>query len=546
MIFEQYLAIDYGTSYIKGILFKEVLGSVSILRKESLKLVRFQSDEGDEYEYNIVRFIQSFFPEESNFIINLPLDKTFIRDIVVPLDNEKAIKEIIPFEVENLVPFPIEDMVIQGSISHLDKELSRVITFSSHHNDVERSALPFSKGDITLKCISSDSFSLSVPIKALYGKLINENNLAQLDIGGKVSIFNLINKGKLSHSRFFTGGGDRITQKIMNLLKIGIEEAEEIKHSINFSITNPDPVLVENFLKQYNFKRQILDEILLIINDSLKTIAAELLKSIYNIRIPDRPVLIYLSGGGTYFQDIEKVLQEITGFSFRRYDFLESNDELYLNCIAMGYHYRLKNSEKINFISVDFSKKINKNSFRYSLFKPHLILTGVSIFILILLYIFSIYQDKKVLDMNNQLLRERFKVGFGRELSEDDDVMTEAIAEVNKQKKKSEIVRLFLSKESILDIMNDVTNNFPSKEELDFVLEQFAFDGVNGNEVHIYGKVNEFSDLGIIQSSLEKSKMFKNIEIQNKRLIQNVTKLRVSFKIKLELVSGSEQDKKRK
>jgi general secretion pathway protein L len=114
MYYNQYLAIDYGTTHIKGILFRQVLGSVTILRHESLQIVSLPEKQSDEYEYNIVRFIQSFFPEESNFLINIAMDNLFIRDLVIPLNSEKAIKEILPFEVENVVPFPIETMVVQG------------------------------------------------------------------------------------------------------------------------------------------------------------------------------------------------------------------------------------------------------------------------------------------------------------------------------------------------------------------------------------------------------------------------------------------------
>ena len=543
MIFEQYLVIDYGTSYIKGILYKEILGSVSILRRESLKLVRFQADEGDEYEYNIVRFMQSFFPEESNFIINLPLDKVFIRDIVVPLGNEKAIKEIIPYEVENVVPFPIEDMVIQGSISNLEKEASRVITFSSHQNDVERAAIPFSRNDISLKCMSSDPYTLSIPMKNHFGKLILDNYTAQLDIGGKVSIFNLISKGKLTHSRFFPGGGDRITEKLMKILKIGMEEAEELKHSIDFSIHSPEPAQINDYIRKFGLKREDYDLIHNIIIETIKMISSELLKSIHTIRASERPVSIYLSGGGSLFKDIEKILNEMTGYQFKRYDFLELNNELYINSLAMGYHYRVKKNDRINFITDVFSKRLNKNSFQFSAFKLHFILTGISLLVLTTIFIISVINDQKVLSRNNEALRKKFKEGFGRELTEEDDVMSEALTEVNRQKKKSEIVRLFLSKDSILDILLELHQDFPSKEEFSFALEQFTY---SDNEVHIYGKVDEYSDLGTLQSALEKSNMFKNVEIQNKRLIQGVTKLRVSFKIKMELVSGSEGQEKSK
>lgn len=541
MIYEQYLAIDYGTSYIKGVLYKEILGSVTILRSESLKLVRFESDKGDEYEYNIVRFIQSFFPEETTFIINIPLDKIFIRDIVVPLGNEKAVREVIPFEVENVVPFPIEDMVVQGTISRIETEATRVITFSSHNIDVEKSAIPFSRSDITLKCMSTDPITLSAPGKYFYTKTIHETHYGQLDIGGKVSIFNILERGRLIHSRFFAGGGDFITDKIRKLLRMSPEEAEDFKHSIKFSIYEPSEDEIENLRKRFIISEENINEILNLIKDSIKEIANEVLKSIHTIRSSERPLTIFLSGGGSLFKDTEKILFDLTGFVYKRYDFLDIDDELYNNCVSMSYHYRLRKNEQVNFLTEEFSKRLNKNNFKFSDFKTHIILLGLSLGILSSVFLISILNDKKKIQSQEEVLRERFKQGFGRELTEEDDVMAEALSEVKKEQKKSEIVRLFLGKESILDLIFEITNLFPPKEELNFVLEQFTYDG---NEIHIYGKVDEFSDLGTLQNALERSRLFKNIDVQNKRLIQGVTKLRVSFKIKLEIANVSEKSPK--
>lgn len=541
MIYEQYLAIDYGTSYIKGILYKEILGSVTILRSESLKLVRFQSDEGDEYEYNMVRFIQSFFPEESSFIINLPLDKIFIRDIIVPLGNEKAVREVIPFEVENVVPFPVEEMVVKGSIGRMESEVTRVITFSAHNSEVEKSAIPFSRSNISLKCISADPISISSLGRYYFGKTIQEEYFGQLDIGGKVSIFNLMEKGKLIHSRFFAGGGDFITERIRKQLKLSLEEAEDLKHSINFSIYEPDPEQLEEFRKRHFLSEEIVNELITVIKESIKDISNEMMKSIHTIRSSERPLVIFLSGGGSLFKDTEKILFDLTGFPYRRYNFLEMNQEVFINCISMGYHYRGRKQEQLNFLTEEFSKKLNKNNLKLSNFKAHIILLFLSFTILSGVFILGIVNDKKKIDHQEILLRERFKQGFGRELSEEDDVMAEALSEVKKEQKKSEIVRLFLNKESILDILFELNTLFPAKEEFNFVLEQFTYDGA---EIHIYGKVDEFSDLGNLQSALEKSRLFKNIEVQNKRLIQGVTKLRVSFKIKMELLSGSEKPTK--
>ncbi len=84
-----------------------------------------------------------------------------------------------------------------------------------------------------------------------------------------------------------------------------------------------------------------------------------------------------------------------------------------------------------------------------------------------------------------------------------------------------------------MDLLNEATEQFPSSEVLPFVLDQFNFDE---NEIQIYGRVNEFGEIGIIQAALEKSEKFTNIQVLNKRLITGVNKYKVSFKIKMDIV----------
>ncbi len=550
MFANQYLAIDYGTSYIKGVLYKEVFGNISILRSENLKIVKLGIDEGDEYEYNIVRFIQSFFPEESNFILNLPLEKLFIRDIVIPIGSdvsrfgaEKVIRESMPYEVENVVPFPIEEMVVQGNIWKIEKESSMLVTFSVHISDVEKSALPFNRRDINLKCISTDPYTLSCIPKLYFGKGAVEQYIGQLDIGGKVCIFNLSYRGSLIHSRFFSGGGDFITEKIQTLLGLSLEEAEELKHSIDFSIYEPTEEEIEVFRKKFSLQKEQVEKILQMIQENLKKIALEVSKSLHTLHSSERPSYIFLSGGGTVFKGIDKYLFDLTGISFKYYDFLELQNPQFVNILSIGYHYHIPDTEKVNFLTSDLAKKLNKNFFRLSYYYPHLILLSISLIILLSVFIMGIIIDKQKIEQSNLALRERFKQGFGRELKEDEDPISVATSEVNKEKKKSEIVRLFLSKPSILDIIYEISILFPPKEEFNFVLEQFTYDG-DGNAVYIDGRVDDFADIGPIQTALEKSTLIKNIDVQNKRLIQGATKLRVAFKLKLDLANTEKTSQK--
>ncbi|MDZ4726736.1 MAG: cell division protein FtsA [Leptospira sp.] len=531
--FDQYLAIDYGSTFLKGVLFKKVLGKVTILRTETLPVVHLDENEGDPYEYNIVRFIQSFFPEENRFLLNLGIHNLFVRDLSIPLATEKAIQEVLPFEIENLVPYPMEELEVIGKTWRLGKEVSEVICFNVHHSELNRALKPFAKGDLQLSCLSLDSFVISSIISKHHNLLIHEKTVLQLDIGGKYSILNIVQEGKLRHTRQIYMGGNEITEEISKILKIDFIEAETIKQAINFSVFSEkeDLDLEEKFISKYHISALQLKSIKKLIFNKIDAIIHEMENSIFSLSEMERPSLVLLSGGGSLFKGLLEQIQLKVNLPVNRYDFLGISDPTLVTAIGTGLHYETRN--KVNFLATGFAKRINSNRFRLGAFKTHLILVGISLILLLGVFIIGIVLDNRKIAANKKILLEKYKSGIGGEIGDDEDVLLTAAAKLKAEKKKTEIYRLFLSKESILDLMNDASEQFPSSESLPFVLDQFNFEE---NEIQIYGRVNEFGEIGTIQSALEKSEKFTNIQVLNKRLITGVNKLKVSFKIKMDLV----------
>ncbi|WCL47941.1 cell division protein FtsA [Leptospira sp. GIMC2001] len=537
MIYDQYLAIDYGSKFIKGILFKNVLGTTTAIRLETLPIVHLADEEGDEYEYNIIRFIQSFFPEESKFLTNLSLDRLFIRDLVIPLTTEKAVREVIPFEVENKLPFPSETMEVLGVLARMDSENSFVVTFNVKHEELSRVMSPFNRGDARVACLSVDSLALSSLFHKLDKNTLDQSYLGQIDIGSQLSVFNAVHNGKLYHTRSIHLGSQNLTEMLAEELSIDDEDAEDFKILLSpflFEGSDEFPESLEYYKKKYKITNSIWKSIRSKTEIFGKKIVSEIEKSIFSLIDTERPQTIYISGGGSKLAGLGRFISSHLEIPIKEYDFLDIQDPSYIQALATGNHYQQKSSDQIDFLTTDFAKRLNKNSFKIGNFLPHLILAGISVFLLAAVFVFGIIIDKRKISQNRQILVEKYRSGFGEEPSDPELVIQSAISKLKAEQKKTEIFRLFLNKESMLDILTETSEFFPDKESLPFILENFTFEG---SEVSIQGKVNEYPDIGVIESGLAKSSKFKNVKVMNKRLISGVTKFKVSFKLKMEIVS---------
>lgn len=234
-IYDQFLAVDYGTNTIKGVLFQKVLGKLTILRSEIMSI---SHGEEEEYRHNVLRFINSYFPGETSILLNLPLDRLFVRELHIPLTTVKAIREVIPFEVESRIPFPMETVEVTGNIWRIDQEKSDVIAYSAHHSELDFITAPFLDSNIVFRGLFVDSVSLSSVITQHSNKEIQSKNCTQVDIGGRVTILNILSDGKVAHTRYISMGGDTLTDQIASDLKIPFEKAEAIKLSLQFESYN--------------------------------------------------------------------------------------------------------------------------------------------------------------------------------------------------------------------------------------------------------------------------------------------------------------------
>jgi general secretion pathway protein L len=542
MFYKQYLVIDYGTTHIKGVLLKDSFGNISILRKEILPIVNLQGSEENEYEYNLIRFIQSFFPEERNLHLNIPLENVIVRDLSLQLDEEKVLRSIIPAEVESLLPFPMEMMSTRFCIWKIEEENSRTITFSVINDNITQTAEPLIKNQKHIRAIYTNLFSLSCLLfhKREHERIITEEKQAQLDMGGKVSVLNFCLNGKVFFSRYFPIGGETITRKISNRLGISYKDAEEIKMSLSFNIINPGEEAIQKLNKQFKLKEGQVQIILSCIMETLKSILAEVKKSFLVIEPKMVPTEIFLSGGTSLLSGINQYFSDSLGISCRNYELIESDSlgldkNIYLTCLGEHYHSKLPSKYKVDFMNESISKKVSSSAFQLSKFKPHFILAGIILILFLAVFGISIWNHKSKLRANEEILKSKYEIGFGRKLSDGAEPLAEATAETKKEKDRTEIIRTFYDKDGVLDLILEINNLFPGKEDLDFMLDQFSYDTTS---VHIYGRVNELSEIGTIEVALSKSNKFKNIEVMNKRLITGVTKFKASFKIKMDIKSA--------
>ncbi|MCG6162296.1 hypothetical protein LFX13_18935, partial [Leptospira bandrabouensis] len=176
------------------------------------------------------------------------------------------------------------------------------------------------------------------------------------------------------------------------------------------------------FAKEFKLKVADIKKAFQSASKFTEKLSSEIHRSIVSMNETERPEVLYLSGGGSKVRGIESVLGDALGLITRRYDFLSLDGDTFSTCFGMGYHFGFAKKDKIDFIDTPHVKRINKNILNFDQFRPHLIFSGISLFILITVFFVGIVIDKRKLSASDKMLAEKFQRGFGRTAPEDVDI----------------------------------------------------------------------------------------------------------------------------
>jgi len=112
--------IEVGIYEVKGALFASILGRTRIERMESVSI------KDGETAAAIEELIADF-PSDATITLILPSHLFMTRTVPLPFTDRKRIRKALPYEMDGLLPFPIEELLIDSLSSTPSETGSRVM-----------------------------------------------------------------------------------------------------------------------------------------------------------------------------------------------------------------------------------------------------------------------------------------------------------------------------------------------------------------------------------------------------------------------------------
>lgn len=534
------LVVDYGSTHIKGALVESSpLGGRRILRLETLPIVSLRTDgdnQAEEYEYNLVRFVQSFFPEEESFLLNLPMDRVYVRDIRVPVVTAKQIDEVMSFEVEPLLPVSLENAEVIGQPWAIGEESSNVITFTAQHKDLQRTVLPILRGTASVQMLSVDCVGLAGASTLIPAEVSQDKMVGQIDIGGSYTIVNFVKNGTLVFTRRIAVGGVHITDVVAETLGLDISTAEDKKIELDIDLAEDTEKTErsESYYRRHRIDKKTLTKLHKKIREVLDDLVQEVERSVLSLPAQEDPVVWYLSGGGSLMRGTAEFLSTRLDSPVRNYpvQLSPSQKEIsrFMTAIGTLEHHKEKQASRFDFLATPFGTLLRRRDFTLKAMSTPILFASIGLIVLLASFLSGIVLDRRQI----RQYRDQLEL-IARDLPPDVKSAGDYLEAAEKLcKERLQYRKNQTGSARVLDVLRELTNRTPGPTEAPFSLKSFRFQE---GKVDFEAEVGNFGDVSKVKDALAASNSFTRIDVQPGNLMPN-QKVRIAVRLQVKEQAG--------
>lgn len=278
MLFSQkksILGIDIGTTNIKIAQITSD-GDKHFLDTYGLVDVAFEIDENrEDIIQQTVTILNSLMQKagvtSKKIVASLANSAVFTSIIEMPKMDDADLKTAVEFEAKKYVPLPMNELTLSWTVVDRNLEGKSTILLTAVPNSILRSYLKiFELAKLEPQALEIEALAL---IRSIVGD--DKGNNLLIDIGAKTTHLNITERGNLLLTRNIPVGGETITDKISQSLRITKARAEQFKKEFGINQASIIPETIKPILmtiKQeaiqlqsiYRARSKIFDKIILV------------------------------------------------------------------------------------------------------------------------------------------------------------------------------------------------------------------------------------------------------------------------------------------
>lgn len=523
---EKTLGLDIGRDTIKVV---QITGGVKEPRITAFAAICFEGDEGLE---NALREISGHERFRSDAIItSIDSMALFYRYLKLPFSDDKKIRKVVPFELEPLLPLPIEQLLIDY-VPVSQTEQTEILTSAVKRTRIRSHLEMFQKYQTDPKIVDVEGVPLAVSI-------IEKTDTADgimLDIGNQHATLVLWKDKTIHLVRSFPFGGNNITRMISEQLHMDFEEAEKLKRSLWEAHSGETSEIKSSHLFDEESAGAIIvkdavgaafDRLCVMLGNTIHTFSTQ--------KGEFQPEKIYLTGGGTLVPEAREIISRCLECPAEYADLkangsirMEGEDaqeewrpELMNNALALALRGNRK-GKGFNFRQEEF--EVRGSLIHY---KEEIISAAIALAVIVVCIMANTLSDFYLLTQRYERLNNAIIQVFKETLPDVTRIekpVHQLKVRISEERKKRGILAGGAGEITVMEILRDISQFIP--DAADFKVDTIVFDP---DVIQINGNTDNFNTVDSIKNGLQKSSYFESVDIGSAKLDSSGS--RVEFKI---------------
>jgi len=226
------LGIDIGASAIKAVKVRRSGHTAKIVKTYLAEIPRERAERPSPEL--IAESLKKFLVEQKiradRFVSSFALSSAIVRNAVVPLQGHHKIRQVIKFQAEPHIPFPIEEVVIDFlETAAAEDNKTSVIIIGAKKELIAKQLELWNAVGLDPEILGVDAFALVNNYLLRAGAAAPEEMVMLLDIGATKTLLIIMRGRSAILARSIAVGGDDITEALQEEFAIDFQAAEKLK-----------------------------------------------------------------------------------------------------------------------------------------------------------------------------------------------------------------------------------------------------------------------------------------------------------------------------
>lgn len=300
------LGIDLSATGVKAVAIEASFRSHEVRGYRAVDLVPLAPGEEKTWAERIAVALKTFaddgWLQADTIVCCLPHAQVATHLVTLPVGDQRRFEQTLPFEIEGLIPFDLEEVVFDAHVVSRDKNRTEALVAVTRREDVKSvldalAAVGVDPAIVTFSAVALANLyaeGVLVPAQApVDGPVPLE---ALVDVGAERTNLVLTEGGQVRFARTFSVGGGEVTRIVARALGVSAEEAEVAKRAVALS-GEGDPATMAAVERASST----------LLRELRSTFAA------HTARTKKKVSLVHLTGGGSRLAGLPTYLESALG-----------------------------------------------------------------------------------------------------------------------------------------------------------------------------------------------------------------------------------------